>query len=266
MAIAELVLSKEKGVATLTLNRPDKMNAMTTAMWEELQRTAEELRHDDEVRVLVLTGAGRAFCAGTDVEKRLSARIAGERLERTRAELLEPPILSIAPAIQNIGKPTIAAINGVAVGAGLSLALLCDLRIASEGARFAATWIRVGLVPDIGATYFLPRTVPIDKALQMFFTGDFIDAQEAERIGLVTQVVPEGELTKVTQELALRLAKGPSVALELIKRAVYQSLSNDLVKQLHFERYAQNLCYQTEDYREGVKAFMEKRQPVFKGE
>lgn len=264
MGIDELQLTKQDGIATLTLNRPDRMNAMTTAMWYGLRDIIEEVRDDDGIKVLIMTGAGRAFCAGSDVEGRLAARIAGEKIEKTRRDLLEP-VGFAASVVSSLGKPIIAAINGVAVGAGLSLALVCDIRIASEKARFGAAWVKVGLIPDLGATYSLPRTIGPDKALELFFTGDIIDSREAERIGLVTKVVLHDELMKVTEELARKIAKGPSVAIELTKRAVYRGLHNDLDKQLDFESYAQNLCRQTEDHREGVKAFMEKREATFKG-
>ena len=264
MSIDELQLTKRDGIATLTLNRADKMNSMTTAMWYGLHDVVEEVRNDDGVKVLIMTGAGRAFCAGSDVQSRLAARIAGEKVETTRKDLLLP-VGFAASVLSSLNKPIIAAINGVAAGAGISLSLLCDIRIASDKARFGAAWIKVGLIPDVGATYSLPRTIGPDKALEIFFTGDIIDSKEAERIGLVTRVVPHDELMKVTEELAGRIARAPSVAIELTKRAVYRGLQNDLDKQLDFESYAQNLCRQTEDHREGVQAFMEKREAIFKG-
>lgn len=264
MSIEEIVLSKENGVATLTLNRPDRMNAFTTPMYHELRQIVADIHDDDSTKVLIVTGAGRAFCAGSDVQHRLSARLEGQKIETSRRETLEPVGL-VASMFRSIGKPTIAAINGVATGAGLSLSLLCDLRIASENARFGAAWVKVGLIPDLAATYSLPRLIGPDKALEIFLTGDLIDAREAERIGLVTRVVPHDELMKYSMEFAQRLASGPSVAIELIKRAVYRGLQNDLDRQLEFETYAQNVCRQTEDHQEGVKAFLEKRQATYKG-
>ena len=260
----ELLFTRENGIATLTINRPEKMNAMTTAMYRRLGERLKEMDEEDDIKVLIITGAGRAFCAGSDVQSRMVARIAGEKIETTRKELLEP-IGFAAQDIGNFRKPIIAAINGAAVGAGLSIALLCDIRIASEKARFGAAWINIGLVPDLGATYSLSRLIGLDRALELFFTGDTIDAQEAEKIGLVTRVVPHDDLLKECQELAQKIAAGPSVAIELAKRAVYSGLYNDLEKQLYFESYAQMLCRSSEDHREGVKAFMEKRAPSFKG-
>ena len=260
----ELIYSFKDGVATLTFNRPEKMNACTTAMYNGICQVADEVAADDNVKVLVITGAGRGFCAGSDVGSRLATRAGGERLEKSRREMIQP-VGYFGSALHSLGKPTIAAINGVAVGAGLSFALLCDIRIASEKARLGAVWVRRGLIPDVGGTYLLPRTIGLDKALELAFTGDIIDAKEAERIGLVTKVVPHDDLMKVTNELASRIAKGPSVAIELVKRGMYRAAGVDYNAQLDFESYAQNLCMQTEDFKEATTAFGEKREPRFQG-
>ena len=260
----ELLRTKEDGIVILTLNRPDRMNSITTTMYHKLIQILKEADDDDSVKVLIITGAGRGFCAGSDIGDRLAARIAGEKIETTRKELIEP-VGFVALHIHNFGKPIIAAINGATVGAGLSIASLCDIRIASEKAKFGAAWSKVGLIPDVGATYSLPRLIGPDKTLELFFSGDIIDAQEAKSIGLVTRVVPHDDLMKICLELAQKITDGPSVAIELAKRAIYRGLHNDLEKQLDFESYAQNLCRTTSDHQEGVKAFVEKRTPLFKG-
>jgi len=260
----ELIYSCEGGVAKLTLNRPDRLNAMTQAMYDGMKQVAEEVKHNDDIKVLVITGAGRGFCSGSDVVSRLAAQASGETPKSTHKEMVEP-VGYVAAIIRSLGKPSICAIGGVAAGAGLSLALLCDIRIASEQARFGAVWVRRGLIPDVGGTYLLPRIIGLDKALELAFTGDIIDAREAERIGLVTEVVPHDDLMKVTDELASKIAKGPSIAIELMRRGMYRAMDNDLDTQLDFESYAQNICRGTEDFKEGVTAFKEKREAHFQG-
>ena len=264
----ELIFELEDGVAVLTLNRPDKMNALTTQLCESLRDVLAEIKRRDEVKVLVITGNGAAFCAGSDIETRLLPRIVDEQyvpLEKNRHDLIEPVMLYLASAFYDLGKPSIAAINGIAAGTGLSFASLCDFRFASDKAKFIASWVNVGLTPDIGATFSLPRQIGVDKALKFFLTGEAINAQEAERIDLVTEVVPHDSLMKVTKEFAAKIAAGPSVAIELTKRAVYRGLVTDFLSQLYFENYAQNICFMTEDFREGVRAFREKRKQRFEG-
>ena len=260
----DILVSKKKGVATLTLNRPEKFNAVTQPMMIKLVKEMEKIANDDSMKVMILTGAGDAFCSGTDVSI-LAKTVGGkERIKQSRHELIEPMGAMIL-AIANLDKPLIAAVNGVAAGAGLSISLLCDIRIASEQARFGAVWVRRALVPDVGCTYLLPRLIGPDKAFEFMMTGDVINAQEAERIGLVTRVVAHDRLMAATNELASRIAEGPSVAVELTKRGIYRGLSNDLKTQLDYETYAQNVCRQTEDFKEGVTSFLERRKSKFKG-
>lgn len=259
----ELILAKENSVATLTLNRPEKFNAMTTDMWSHLPRLIKEVSDDDSLKVLIITGAGRAFCAGSDAG-RLASRIAGERIEKTQKDFITP-IGAEVLCLAKLQKPTIAAINGVAAAAGISIALACDIRIVSEQAKFVLSWVKMGLIPDGGATYFLARLLGPSKTLELAFTGNSIDATEAERIGLVNKVVPHNDLMRVAKELATTIAEGPPVAIQLMKKGVYGALIYDLESQLDFESYAQSICRQTEDHKEGVQAFMQKRKPEFKG-
>jgi 2-(1,2-epoxy-1,2-dihydrophenyl)acetyl-CoA isomerase len=264
MAYQTILLKKEKGIATITLNRPERLNALNNQMAEELWDVFTNLSRDEEARVLVVTGAGRAFCAGADVRdrflKRIEERKRGERKAELRRGMTEMVML-----LRNMPQPIIASLNGPAVGFGCTFALACDMRIASEEARLGLVFVRVGLVPEFGSTYFLPRLVGIGKACELVFSGRIIDAQEAKEIGLVNRVVPAGELEKVTHELAESIAKGPPLAIQLAKKGLYQGLDADLSTQVQYETFAIDFCFQTEDHEEGVKAFLEKREPVFKG-
>jgi len=263
MAVQEIVLDKEGGTAVMTLNRPERFNALTTNMYSELPEILDQLGKDDEVKVVILTGAGKGFCAGSDVSDRL-----GKRLEKggedSRFQNLQQ-VGKVALDFANFDKPIIGAINGAAVGAGLSLSLLCDMRLASEKARFGAIWMNVGLIADVGATYYLPRIVGREKALELMLSREIIDADEALRIGLVGRVFPHDRLMGEAMKLAESITEAPPVAVELTKRGLQRSLENNLKMQLDYETYAQNICRQTDDHKEGVAAFKEKRKPEFKG-
>jgi 2-(1,2-epoxy-1,2-dihydrophenyl)acetyl-CoA isomerase len=259
----EIILEREAGVAILTLNKPETLNAMTADMWARLPALVGEVRTDDSVKVLIVTGAGKGFCAGSDVG-RLASRIAGEKAAEGPKDITAP-LGSEVLCLATLQKPTIAALNGVVAGAGVSIALACDMRIASEQARFVLAWVKMGLVPDGGATYLLTRLVGPSKALEFALTGSTIDAQTAERLGMINKVVPHAELMAAAKELAATIAHGPPIAIQLMKKGIYRALTHDLESQLDYESYIQSICRGTEDHKEGVKAFMEKRKPEFKG-
>ncbi len=257
MNYEDLLLEKKDGIATITLNVPDKMNALTVKMQKSLPLAVDEIAKDDEVRVVIVTGAGRAFSAGGDIN--LLKAIAEGTLEQSRYMRLKMVGHYWADAFLRMDKPVIAAINGDCVGAGFPLALSCDIRIASETARFGSVFVNMALIPDCGLTYFLPRIVGTSKALELMFSGKLISATEAERLGIVSQVVPPDELMKVTQELAARIAQQPPIALELTKRLVYRGIRDDIAHHIDWETYAQQLCFQTDDFKERALAFLEKR-------
>jgi enoyl-CoA hydratase/carnithine racemase len=259
----ELILEKEGHVAVLTLNRPDKMNAISLNMRVDLPLALQQVQEDDDLRALIITGAGRGFCSGADVAVQ-AARAAGEQRQESRKTILQLTGALIL-GFEKINKPVIAAVNGIAAGVGLTLALVSDIRIASSQARFSAIWVKRGLIADGGATLLLPLIVGLEKALELAFTGDILDAREAERIGLVSKVVPPEDLMPRAQELAQKIAANPPISVELVKRVMLEKVRNQLREALFLESYAQGVCRTTQDQKEAVKAFMEKREPVFKG-
>jgi 2-(1,2-epoxy-1,2-dihydrophenyl)acetyl-CoA isomerase len=250
-------------IATLTLNRPERLNALGDTLRDDLYDAVTKSAADDNVRVLVITGAGRGFCSGGDV-KSMSQRNQGAQAAPI-TDRLAPARDRIIMAMRDCPKPIIAAVNGAAAGAGMNLALACDMRIASSAARFSQAFVKRGLTPDWGGSYFLPRIVGTAKACELIFTGDTLDAAEALRLGIVNAVVAPEELMAESYKLAAKIAAGPPVAIQLAKRAIYKSEDADLSAVLEFETFAQGLCRETEDSKEGVKAFMEKRAPVFTG-
>jgi len=258
-----LLYEVKDGIATLTLNRPDRLNALGGSLREDLHDAVTRSAADPEVRVMVITGAGKGFCSGGDVKAMGEAK-AGQR-ERPLIEKIAPGRDRTLLAMREAPQPIIAAVNGAAAGAGMNLALGCDIRIASTAARFTQAFVKRGLHPDWGGTYFLPRVVGTAKACEMIFTGDVIDAAEAERLGIVSRVVVPEELMPTAYELARRIAAGPPVAIRLAKRSIYANSELDLRAALQVETMAQNICFETEDATEGIRAFGEKRAPVFKG-
>jgi 2-(1,2-epoxy-1,2-dihydrophenyl)acetyl-CoA isomerase len=258
-----LLYEVKDAVATLTLNRPDRLNALGDTLRDDLHDAVLRASGDGEVRVMVITGAGKGFCSGGDVKAMNEAK--ESRTERPILDKVAPGRDRTLLAMRDAPQPIIAAVNGAAAGAGMNLALGCDIRLASTAARFGETFVKRGLHPDWGGTYFLPRLVGMAKAAEMIFTGDMIDAAEALRLGIVSALHAPEELMPATYDLARRIAAGPPVAIRLAKRALYHNLDTDLRGGLEFETFAQNICFETDDAREGIRAFVDKRPPQFKG-
>ena len=247
-------------IATITLDRPERMNAFTFEMIDAWAAALVECRRDDAVRVVIVTGAGTAFCSGGDIVA-MQERLDGQPAQRKNE--LYNRIQRIPLALEDLDKPVLVAVNGVATGAGMDLALMGDIRYAAESARFAETYVKVGLVPGAGGAHFLPRLVGVAKALELFWTADFIDAAEAERIGLVNKVLPDAELMPFVRAVAAKIAHAPSLSVRFIKRAVQQGLRNDLRSNLDLISSHYAVVTAAPDHREAVEAFIAKRKPVF---
>ena len=263
MDFEHIVYNVDDPIATITLNRPDRLNALSPTMRLELLAAVEHSDRSQEVRAVIVTGAGRGFCSGGDVKamrENLEAR-----KENPVEEKIAPVRDRVVLAMRRSSKPILAAVNGAAAGAGMNIALACDLRIASTEARFGQTFSRRGLHPDWGGTYFLPRVVGTAKACELIWSGRLLDAEEALELGIVSQVVPPEELMATTLELARTFANGPPIAIRLSKRAIYRNMEPDLREALEFESHAQQICQQTRDAKEGILAFTEKREPDFNG-
>lgn len=258
--VADIEWSVADGIGTILLNRPERRNAFTFEMVEEWARLVVAARTDAEVRVLVVRGAGGAFCAGGDLDA-----LADRPTALSQKRQIFDRVQRVALAMEDFDKPAIACVSGAAVGAGMDMALMCDLRIAGRSARFSEGYVRLGLVPGDGGCYYLPRLVGMGKALELLLTGDFVDAVEAERIGLVNRVVDDEELLDRTYELARRLAAQSPEAMRLIKRATYQSARVDLRTALDLVSSHFGVVSVSEDATEALDAFVAKRPPQFKG-
>ncbi len=257
-----LLVQQDGGVLTLTMNRPEVYNAFNETMLDELGEAVEAAAQDDTVRCIVLTGAGKAFGSGQDVRVFATSHAEGP-LTGTSVGLQK--YHRIINAIRTIPKPVIAAVRGVAAGASCNVALACDMRIAAEDARFIEAFARIGLVPDAGGGFFLPRLVGFGKALELAMLAEEVSGPEAERIGLVNKCVPVAEFEAATKAFAQKLANGPTRAYGLIKELMNKSLESDLATLLRLEGELQDQAFRTEDHREGVAAFLQKRRPNYTG-
>ncbi|WP_448208027.1 2-(1,2-epoxy-1,2-dihydrophenyl)acetyl-CoA isomerase PaaG [Azospirillum sp. sgz302134] len=262
MSDASILFEVADGVATLTLNRPDKLNSFTSAMHAELRDALGRLRDDGSVRCLLLTGAGRGFCAGQDLSDRA---VAPGQEAPDLGRSIETNYNPLVRSLRALEMPVIAAVNGVAAGAGANIALACDLVLAAKSASFIQAFCKLGLIPDSGGTWFLPHRIGTQRAMALAMLGEKVTAEEAERIGLIYRAVDDADLMPTATALARQLATQPTKGLALIKQAIYAAPTNTLDQQLDLERDLQRAAGRTADYREGVHAFLEKRVPRFEG-
>jgi 2-(1,2-epoxy-1,2-dihydrophenyl)acetyl-CoA isomerase len=253
-----LLTDLAEGVQTVTLNQPEKLNALSSTIINELLQAVRAAERDDAVQALVITGAGRGFCAGADL-----SQFNADDIVTDVGDALRSRYIPLITRLHGLEKPVLAAINGVAAGAGLSLALACDLRYAAESASLVVAFVRIGLVPDAGMMYFLPRLIGAGKTLELAWTGDAVTAAEARELGMVNGVLPDDQLLGETQALAARLAHGPHKAMALIKRAVNQSHGLPLERVLELEAQYQTIAARDPNFGEGIAAFREKRAPHF---
>lgn len=257
-----LLETVQGGIAVLVMNRPERMNALNNDLATALNGTLTRIAEDDSVRVVVITGAGRAFCAGGDLG------VIGKGREANNSKELEPILrmgMGAVLKIRTMPQPVIAAVNGAAAGAGMNVALAADIRISAEEAVFGQNFAKVGLFPDYGGTYFLPELVGPSKAAEMFYTGDMIDAQTALRLGLVNKVVPAAQLEAEVKTLAQKIASGPPLPIRAVKKVLFADQKTALERALEAEVEHQMKCFASEDCLEGVHAFFEKRAPQFRG-
>jgi len=274
MAYRALILEKEGAVAIVTLNRPDAGNSFDFRLMEEVDAAMREVSKDKSIRAVILTGAGKYFSTGINLSMFTDAKGMVEKDGGVEDKITDDadqtygkgtPVAAVI-RMRSMNKPVIAAINGPTVGAALSLVLGCDIRIASDKARFSMIFVKRGIAADTGGSFTLPRAVGLAKACEMVLTGDMIDAAEAERIGLVNRVVPHDDLMKAARELAVKIAKNPPLAVAMAKADLYRAMEEkDIIKQMKHEEKTQEVLINTEDFMEAATAFMEKREPKFKG-
>jgi 2-(1,2-epoxy-1,2-dihydrophenyl)acetyl-CoA isomerase len=268
MSYEQILYEKSDHIATITLNRPERMNAFTAVMINEWHDALLDAHSDNDVRAVIVTGAGdRGFCTGADVGGRgpLGSLQDQKRSPAENRNFLRDGVQRIPRLVALMEKPYIAAVNGAAVGAGMDMASMCDIRFASDTARFGMTYVRMGIIPGDGGAYYLPRIVGTARALDLIWTGRIIDAVEAHEIGYVSAVVPHSDLINFTREYALKLASGPAVAIQLAKRLVYRSAHVDADAALDLAQGAMFIAQSTADAAEGPRAFAEKREPRFQG-
>ena len=264
MSYETIIVEKTENIEIIRLNRPQTLNAWNHQMGLEVTEVLNDARGDRDVKVVILTGNGRGFSSGADMSS--LANIAKDSMPKEGLVNSGPSIVSVALQMRRLEKPIIGAINGITAGGGFGIALACDIRIASDQAKFTQVFVRRGLVPDVGSTFFLPKLLGTEKALELIFTGDMIDAEKAVELGLVSRMVLHDELMNESMKLAGRIADGPPIAMGLAKRAVYLGYSSsDLPAHLDFELSLNQLCFSTEDFKEGVASFLEKRPPKFQG-
>lgn len=259
MGYETIIYRKESGIGMVTLNRPERLNAINAKLNAELESVLDELAEDDEVRVVIITGAGRGFCAGADIKEMAegSGQGTAQRGRQRRYRFFNK--------LEDLGKPVTAAINGPCNGGGLEIALCCDFRIASEAANFGLGEVKLGIIPAAGATARLPRLIGIARAKELLYFGNVIDARRAHEMGLVNKVVPAEELMAEAMRWAAELAERPPLSLRMLKYCVNVGMQMDLLSALDYESKCAEILRGSEDYREGTRAFVEKRKPVFKG-
>ncbi len=263
MSQPSILLEIDQGVALLTLNRPEKLNSFNIEMHQQMRSALNQVRKDSNVRALVITGSGRGFCAGQDLADR---NVAADAQAPDLGESIEKRYNPMLRSLRELPIPIVCAVNGVAAGAGANIALACDITLAGRSASFIQTFCKIGLIPDAGGTWTLPRLIGTARAKSLALLGEKVSAEQAESWGMIWRCVDNEQLMEEAMKLARHLATQPTKGLALIKRALHASSNNTFNEQLDLERDMQRLAGRTEDYREGVTAFMEKRQPNFKGQ